>query len=62
MTTFEEWASEYFGANADVPEACRDAWEAATKAEREACAELCEDDGYEVGAALAGDIRGRSNA
>lgn len=26
--TFEEWAEEYFGRDVDVPEACRDAWDA----------------------------------
>lgn len=32
---FDEWAKEYFGANVDVPKACRDAWAAAAKQERE---------------------------
>lgn len=35
--TFEKWANEYFGKNVDVPEACRDAWNAATNEERETC-------------------------
>lgn len=29
---FEDWAVEYFGRGVDVPEACRDAWNAATQA------------------------------
>lgn len=43
--TFEEWATEYFGANVSVPESCRDAWKAAALAEREACAAIA--DSYE---------------
>lgn len=35
--TFEEWAKEYFGEGVSVPEACRDAWNAAQAAERNRC-------------------------
>ena len=31
--TFEQWAEEYFGKNVTYPEACRDAWNAATSTE-----------------------------
>ena len=39
---FEEWATDYFGENVDFPEACRDAWNCAIAAEREACAKVCD--------------------
>lgn len=35
MTAFEEWAKEYFGVCVDVPEACRDAWNAGAANQKE---------------------------
>ena len=68
--TFDEWAKNYFGDNVDVPEACRDAWQAATNAEREALrdeitekAEEWDDRAEAFGMLLARDIvDARSNA
>jgi hypothetical protein len=60
--TFDEWVTEYYGENVDFPEAVRAAWDAATRAEREACASLCRENGYEVGAALANEILARSKS
>lgn len=69
---FKEWAEEYFGKNVDVPEACRDAWNAAMLEEREACAKVCDEgaaalntmgerDGANGAMSCAGAIRMRSN-
>ena len=60
--TFEEWAVEYFGELCDVPEACRDAWNAGAESEREACAEICDNNQRDrYGArASAEEIRDRS--
>lgn len=49
MTAFEKWAVEYFGANVSTPEACRDAWNAAVLAEREACAKIPLGFGFSMG-------------
>lgn len=59
-TAFDDWKEQNWYLIDSVNNA-RIIWESATLAEREACAKLCEDDGYEVGAALANDIRARSN-
>jgi hypothetical protein len=59
--TFDEWAVSYYGEHVDVPQSNRDAWDAATLAEREACASLCRENGYEVGAALANEILARTS-
>ena len=32
--TFEQWVEEYFGKDVSYPDACRDAWNAATLSER----------------------------
>lgn len=64
MTPFEEWATEYFGANVSIPEACRDAWNAAVLAEREACAKIPLGFGFSIGEVscneIADAIRARS--
>ena len=39
---FEEWYDNRIWGNEDFKEACWAAWEDATKAEREACAKVCE--------------------
>lgn len=49
MSAFEKWWADYDGGESFVLEIARDAWNAATLAERERCARLCENEGWEPG-------------
>ena len=40
--TFEEWVIEFYGDGVEFFTDVQFAWEAATKAEREACAKICD--------------------
>lgn len=61
MTPFEEWATEYFGPNVPVPEACRDAWNAAVLAEREACRLIAQQQNTKYGDEIAALISTRDS-
>lgn len=45
---FDEWASTYFGEGLHPPAGFKDAWDAATKAERVACGEIANKKAAEV--------------
>jgi hypothetical protein len=64
--TFEEWADRTFGEAFKEEETLTyirmsAAWEVATKAEREACAKVCEQWDMTAGSRLAVELRARSN-